>query len=69
MLRNEVSIRDTEHVLRVASDVVNLNQIISNLKGEIEKLKQTKNNYLLNLHTMINYQLPPLGPLRGYYNW
>ena len=31
--------------------VLKLNQIISNLKTEIEKLKQTKNNYSLNQNT------------------
>ena len=67
MLRNEVSIRDTEHVLRVASDVVNLNQIISNLKAEIEKLKQIKNNMQYSQYN----QLAPLKPLPkpNYWNY
>ena len=45
-----------------------LNNVHSNLKTEIEKLKQMKNNYTLNRNT--NYQQPvPLGPLPRYYNW
>ena len=68
MLRNEIPIKNCEDVLRAANDVINLNQMISNLKGEIEKLNQTKNNYSLNQKT--NYQQPvPLGPLPRYYNW
>ena len=68
MLRNEIPIKNCEDVLRTTNDVINLNQMISNLKGEIEKLNQTKNNYSLNQKT--NYQQPvPLGPLPRYYNW
>ena len=60
--------QDIANVLRKANDVINLNHTILNLKGEIEKLKQTKNNYSLNQKT--NYQQPvPLGPLPRYYNW
>ena len=41
----------------------------SNLKTEIEKLKQTKYNYSSNQNTK-NYQQPvPLGPLPRYYYW
>ena len=68
MKRNNLSGPDIANVLRKANSVINLNQIISNLRGEIEKLKQTKNNYSLNQKT--NYQQPvPLGPLPRYYNW
>ena len=66
--RNNIYGKDIVNVLRTANDVINLNQTILNLKGEIEKLKQTKNNYSLNQNTM-NYYLPPLGPLPRYYNW
>ena len=62
MKRNNVSGRDIVNVLRTANDVNNLNQIHSNRKTEIEKLKQIKNNYLLNQNN--NYHQPmPLGPL------
>jgi hypothetical protein len=44
-----------------------LNQILSNLKTEIEKLKQTKNNYLLNQNTNYQPQLLPLGLPKYYY--
>ena len=68
MLRNNISIKGIESILRAAHDVINLNKIISNLRADIEKLKQTKNNYLLHQNT--NYQQPvPLGPLPRYYNW
>ena len=67
---NNVDTRNIADVLRTATDVNNLNQTILNLNGEIEKLKQTKNNYSLNQNTMRNHQQPvPLGPLPGYYNW
>ena len=66
--RNNVYGKDIANVLRTANDIINLNQIYSNLKDEIEKLKQMKNNYLLNQNT--NYQpLLPLGPLPRYYYW
>jgi hypothetical protein len=65
MKRNNVSNRTILNVMRTAKDVNNLNQTILNLKGEIEKLKQTKNKYILKQ----NMQLVPLGPLPRYYNW
>ncbi len=67
--RNDIYGKDIVNVLRTANDVINLNQTILNLKGEIEKLKQTKNNYSLNQNTMKIHYLPPLGPLPRYYNW
>ena len=67
--RNNISGNNIANVLKTANDVINLNQTILNLKGEIEKLKQNKNNYSLN-QTTNNYQQPvPLGPLPRYYNW
>ena len=69
MKRNNISGPDIANVLRKANGVINLNQTISNLKGEIEKLKQTKYNYSLNHNTMKNLQPVPLGPLPRYYNW
>ena len=62
---NNVYGTDIVNVLRTARDVINLNQTIINLKAEIEKLKQTKNNCSLNQ----NIQPVPLGPLPRYYNW
>jgi hypothetical protein len=67
--RNNISGKDIANVLREATDIINLNQTYSNLKAEIEGLKQTKNNYSLNQNTMRNHYLPPLGPLPNYYNW
>ncbi|MGZ5500648.1 MAG: hypothetical protein ACXWEW_05825, partial [Nitrososphaeraceae archaeon] len=69
MKRNNISGPDIVNVLRKANGVINLNQTILNLNGEIEKLKQTKNNYSLNQNTMKNLQPVPLGPLPRYYNW
>ena len=67
--RNDIYGKDIVNVLSTANDVINLNQTIINLKAEIERLKQTKNNYSLNQNTN-NYQQPvPLGPLPRYYNW
>ena len=60
MDRNNVSGKDILHVLRTANKVINLNNIIVNLKTEIERLEQMKNNYSLKQNT--NYQpLLPLG--------
>ena len=42
------SLHSSVNVFRNANDVINLNTIISNLKAETDKLKQTKNNYSLN---------------------
>ena len=67
--RNDIYGKDIVNVLRTANDVINLNQTIINLKTEIERLKQTKNNYSLNQNTMKNLQPVPLGPLPRYYNW
>ena len=68
ILRNKIDLKDMENVLRIAYDTTKLYQTHSNLKAEIEQLKQVKNNYSLNQNT--NYQpLLPLGPLPKYYNW
>ena len=69
MKRNNLAGEDIVNVLRKANSVINLNQTIFNLKTEIEKLNQTKNNYSLNQNTMKNLQPVPLGPLPRYYNW
>ena len=52
--------------MRTTNDVKNLNQTYYNLKNEIERLKQTKNNYSLNQNN--NYQpILPLGLPEHYY--
>jgi len=61
MQRNNVSGNNIANVLREANDVNNLYQTFSNLKAEIEKLKQTKNNYSLNQNNNYLPQLLPLG--------
>ena len=66
--RNDIYGKDIVNVLRTANDVINLNQTIINLKTEIEKLKQTKNNYSLNQNN--NYQpILPLGLPEHYYRY
>ncbi len=65
--RNNVEGKDIVNVLRTANDVINLNQNHSNLKTEIEGLKQMKNHYSLNPHN--NYQLLPLGLPEHYYRY
>ena len=62
------SLHPSVNVVRTTKDVINLNQIIFYLKAEIDKLKQTKNNYSINQNNMTNHYLPPLGPLPRYYN-
>ena len=65
---NNVDTRNISSILNEAKDVSHLQSYYSNLKNEIGKLEQMKNNYSLNQNT--NYQLPvPLGPLPRYYNW
>jgi transposase len=59
MLRNEIPIKDCENVLHVADETAKLYQIHSNLKAEIEKLKQMKNN----MHYSQYNHLAPLKPL------
>jgi hypothetical protein len=68
MKRNNISGPDIVNVLRKAHSVINLNQTILNLKTEIEKLKQTKNNYLLNQNTN-SRPLLPLGLPEHYYRY
>ena len=66
--RSDIYGKDIVNVLRTANDVINLNQTIINLKTEIEKLKQTKNNYSLNQNN--NYQpILPLGLPEHYYRY
>lgn len=63
--RNNIAGKDIVNVLRTANDVINLNQTTSNLKNDLEKLKQIKNNYSLNQN---NHQtLLPLGLPKYYY--
>jgi hypothetical protein len=57
--------KDIANVLRKANDISNLKQIYSNIKTEIEKLKQMKNN----LQYSHNNYLPPLKPLPKPINW
>ena len=67
MKRNNISGPDIANVLSKANSVINLNQTILNLKEEIEKLNQTKNNYTLIKRQIMNNV--PFGPLPRYYNW
>ena len=67
LLRNNIPIKDMENVLGIAYDTAKLYQIRSNLKTEIEELKQTKNNYSLNKNTNYLPQLLPLGLPKYYY--
>ena len=67
--RNNVSGNNIANVLREAIDIINLNQTYSNLKVEIDKLQQTKNNYSLNQNTNYLPQLLPLGLPEYYYRY
>jgi len=58
--KNQVDTRNIANVLREAKDVSHLQSYRSEIKNEIEGLKQVKNNYLINQNT--NYlPLLPLG--------
>jgi hypothetical protein len=63
--KNQVDITNIANVLKNAKDVFHLQSYRSEIKNEIERLKQTKSNYTLNQ----NMQPVPLGPLPRYYNW
>ena len=66
--KNNIEGNDIANFLRTANDISNLNQIHSNIKTEIDKLKQMKNNYSLNQNT--NYQpILPLGLPEHYYRY
>ena len=64
--RNDIYGKDIVNVLRTTNDVISLNQTIINLKTEIERLKQTKNNYSLNQNIK---PLLPLGLPEHYYRY
>ena len=64
--RNDIYGKDIVNVLRQANDVINLNQTILNLKGEIEKLKQNKNNQQYSQNNFY-YPLKPLPKMNWNY--
>ena len=61
MKRNNISGNDVVNVLREANDVINLNQIISNLKSECEIWQRVKNSH-------DNAPLEPLPKFNRYYS-
>ena len=65
MKRNNISGNDVVTVLREANDVVNLNQIISNLKAEINILERKK----INLSYYSLHPLPFNKPNYNYYRY
>ena len=58
---NNINIHNIATILKIAKDILGLQLHISILKYEIEELKQTKNNDLVNQNS--KHQLPPLPPL------
>jgi hypothetical protein len=63
MKRNNVSgVNNIINVLREVSDLIHL-------RTEIEKLKQMKNNYLLNQNTIGYKPLLPLGLPKHHYHY
>ncbi|MGZ5550049.1 MAG: hypothetical protein ACXW07_04630 [Nitrososphaeraceae archaeon] len=58
---NSINIHNIATILKKAKDIIGLQLHISILKYELEELKQTKNNYLVNQNS--KHQLPPLPPL------
>jgi hypothetical protein len=63
--QNQVDITNIANVLKNAKDLLHLQSYRSEIKNEIEKLKQTKIDYSLRPLQ----PLRPLGPLPSYYNW
>ena len=67
--QNQVDITNIASILKEAKDVFHLESYRSEIKNEIERLKQTKNNSKLNKNTT-NYQpLLPLGLPQYYYRY
>ena len=65
---NEVDTRKIANILKEAIDLNHLQSYRLEIKNEIERLKQTKNNYSLNQNT--NYRpLLPLGLPKHYYRY
>ena len=65
--KNQVDITNISSILKGAKDLFHLQLYRSEIKNEIEILKQTKNNYSLNQTIIRNQQPVPLGPLPKYY--
>jgi hypothetical protein len=66
MKRNNISGPDIANILKDAKNISQLQSYRSEIKNEIERLKQIKNNYSLNQNT--NYQpILPLGLPKYYY--
>ena len=58
---NNINIHNITTILKKAKDILGLQLHISIRKHEIEELKQTKNNYLVNQNS--KHRLPQLPPL------
>jgi hypothetical protein len=60
MIRNKILIKDCESVLRNVDNVIKLNQYLSNIRFQINKLEQRRNNVI---HSTSNFKLQPLKKL------
>ncbi len=70
MKRNNVYGNDVVNVLRTANDIINLNQIISNLKTEINRLEHKRMSLLYYSHPSYSLQPLPLNkPNYNYYHY
>ena len=67
MKRNNMSGEDVVNVLHAVNDVINLNNVISNLKAEINRLEQKKIN--LSYYSHSGYSLQPLPFNKPNYNY
>jgi hypothetical protein len=66
---NNVDTSNISRILKEATDIYHLQSYRSEIKNEIERLKQMKNNHTLNQNTN-NYQpLLPLGLPQYYYRY
>ena len=65
--KNNVDTRNISRILKEATDVYHLQSYRAEIKNEIERLKQIKNNYSLNQNTNYQPQLLPLGLPKYYY--
>ena len=68
--RNNIDGKDFANIFRTANDIINLNQMVSNLKTEINSLEQRRMNLSYYSHSGFSLQPLPLNkPNYNYYRY
>ena len=65
--RNNIDGKDFANIFRTANDIINLNQMVSNLKTEINSLEQRRMN--LSYYSHSGFRLQPLSLNKPNYNY